>query len=133
MRANYDAIVIGSGFGGSVAACRLAQAGRSVAVFERGRRYDGNFPRNWSNPTDGWLWQVHQGLFDLKHFSHMMVIQGAGLGGGSLMYANVYVRAPRKSLPADGRTAIAARLSIPTTISSHICSISIRSRHQSTK
>src|ERR1700722_9661037 len=96
MRANYDAIVIGSGFGGSVAACRLAQAGRSVAVFERGRRYDGNFPRNWSNPTDGWLWQVHQGLFDLKHFSHMMVIQGAGLGGGSLIYANVHLRAPKE-------------------------------------
>lgn len=95
MRANYDAVVIGSGFGGSVAVCRLAQAGRSVVVLERGRRYDCNpFPRNWNDPTDGWLWQVRQGLFDLKHFSHMMVIQGAGMGGGSLIYANVHLRAP---------------------------------------
>ena len=95
MRANCDAVVIGSGFGGAVAACRLAQAGCSVTILERGRRYDNNpFPRNWSDPTDGWLWQVRQGLFDLKHFSHMMVVQGAGFGGGSLIYANVHLRAP---------------------------------------
>lgn len=95
MTANCDALVIGSGFGGSVAACRLAQAGCSVTLLERGRRYDNNpFPRNWSDPADGWLWQVRQGLFDLKHFAQMMVVQGAGLGGGSLIYANVHLRAP---------------------------------------
>jgi cholesterol oxidase len=94
MASNCDAVVIGSGFGGSVAACRLAQAGCSVTLLERGRRYDSNpFPRNWSDPSDGWLWQVRQGLFDLKHFSQMMVVQGAGLGGGSLIYANVHLRA----------------------------------------
>src|SRR5216683_6111463 len=87
---------IGSGFGGAVAACRLAQAGLSVTVFERGRRYDTNpFPRNWNDLTDGWLWKVRQGLFDLKHFSQMMVVQAAGLGGGSLIYANVHLRAPQ--------------------------------------
>jgi cholesterol oxidase len=97
MRANCDAVVIGSGFGGSVAACRLAQAGCSVTILERGRRYDNNpFPRNWNDPADGWLWQVRQGLFDLKHFSHMMVVQGAGFGGGSLIYANVHLRAPQE-------------------------------------
>src|SRR5438128_8955755 len=97
MRANCDAVVVGSGFGGSVAACRLAQAGFSVTVLERGRRYDHNpFPRNWKDPADGWLWQVRQGLFELKHFSHMMVVQGAGLGGGSLIYANVHLRAPHE-------------------------------------
>ncbi|MBV8774392.1 MAG: GMC family oxidoreductase [Deltaproteobacteria bacterium] len=97
MTVNCDAVVIGSGFGGSVAACRLAQAGCSVTVMERGRRYDQNpFPRNWKNPTDGWLWQVGQGLFDLRHFSRMMVVQGAGLGGGSLIYANVHLRAPHE-------------------------------------
>jgi cholesterol oxidase len=95
MQANCDAVVIGSGFGGAVAACRLAQAGLSVTVFERGRRYDTNpFPRNWNDLTDGWLWKVRQGLFDLKHFSQMMVVQAAGLGGGSLIYANVHLRAP---------------------------------------
>jgi cholesterol oxidase len=102
MRANCDAIVIGSGFGGSVAACRLAQAGCSVVVLERGRRYDTNpFPRNWNDPADGWLWQVRQGLFELKHFSQMMVIQGAGLGGGSLIYANVHLRAPQEVFAQD--------------------------------
>jgi cholesterol oxidase len=106
MRAICDAVVIGSGFGGSVAACRLAQAGCSVTVLERGRRYDNHpFPRNWNDPTDGWLWQVRQGLFELKHFSQMMVVQGAGLGGGSLIYANVHLRAPqevfRQGWPAE--------------------------------
>lgn len=98
MKAHYDAIVIGSGFGGSVAACRLAQANFSVAVLERGRRYDEKqnfFPRNWDNPTKGWLWQFGQGLFDVRHFAQMMVVQAAGLGGGSLVYANVHLRAPQ--------------------------------------
>jgi cholesterol oxidase len=96
MRPRYDAVVIGSGFGGAVAACRLAQAGLSVAVLERGRRYDFNsFPRNWNNPWDGWLWSSDQGLFDVKLWGQeMTVVQAAGLGGGSLIYANVQMRAP---------------------------------------
>jgi cholesterol oxidase len=95
MRPNYDAIVIGTGFGGSVAACRMAQAGLKVGVIERGRRYDTNpFPRDWSNPANGWIWEVGQGLFDVKPFQQMTVVQGAGLGGGSLIYANVHLRAP---------------------------------------
>ena len=95
IRPSYDAVVIGSGFGGAVAACRLAQAGLSVAVLERGRRYDLNpFPRNWNNPFDGWLWSNNQGLFDVKLCQDMTVVQAAGLGGGSLIYANVQMRAP---------------------------------------
>jgi cholesterol oxidase len=95
MAANYDAIVIGTGFGGSVAACRLAQAGLRVSVLERGRRYDINeFPRDWNNPLNGWLWETGQGLFDVKPFQQMTVVQSAGLGGGSLIYANVHLRAP---------------------------------------
>ncbi|MGH7779432.1 MAG: GMC family oxidoreductase N-terminal domain-containing protein [Candidatus Binataceae bacterium] len=95
MAPSYDAIVIGTGFGGSVAACRLAQAGLKVCVLERGRRYDINpFPRDWNNPTNGWLWEIGQGLFDAKLFQQMTVIQSAGLGGGSLIYANVHLRAP---------------------------------------
>ncbi len=97
MATTYDAVVIGSGFGGAVAACRLAQADCAVTVIERGRRYDRNsFPRDWKDPAAGWLWQVGQGLFELKHFSQMMVVQGAGLGGGSLIYANVHLRAPHE-------------------------------------
>src|SRR5467141_3306481 len=57
MNATYDAVVIGTGFGGAVSGCRLAQAGLAVGIFERGRRYPmGSFPRNWRNPLDGWLW-----------------------------------------------------------------------------
>ena len=95
MQPSYDAIVIGSGFGGSVAACRLAQAGLKVGVLERGRRYDINpFPRDWKDPVNGWIWEAGQGLFDVKLFQQMAVVQAAGLGGGSLIYANVHLRAP---------------------------------------
>ncbi|HEU4538852.1 MAG TPA: GMC oxidoreductase [Polyangiaceae bacterium] len=90
----YDAIVIGSGFGGAVAACRLAQAGLKVAVFERGRRYQGgDFPRAWGDPSP-WLWKSGGGLYDVKALSEMMVIQAAGYGGGSLVYSNVHLRPP---------------------------------------
>jgi cholesterol oxidase len=52
MRSSYDAVVIGSGFGGAVAGCRLAQAGLNVAILERGRRYGrGEFPRDWNDPS----------------------------------------------------------------------------------
>jgi cholesterol oxidase len=108
---HYDAIVIGSGFGGSVAACRLSQAGLSVLLLERGKRYLAGtsppnapssdpratyFPRNWSDLGDGWLWMDRQGLFDVRPFSHMFVVQSAGYGGGSLIYANVHLRPPEK-------------------------------------
>ena len=95
IRPSYDAVVIGTGFGGAAAACRLAQAGLSVAVLERGRRYDHSpFPRNWNNPYDGWLWSSDQGFFDVRLCQEMTVVQAAGLGGGSLIYANVHMRAP---------------------------------------
>ena len=53
MRQSYDAVVIGTGFGGAVAACRLAQAGLSVGILERGRRYPmGSFPRDFDDPLN---------------------------------------------------------------------------------
>jgi cholesterol oxidase len=89
----FDAVVIGSGFGGAVAACRLAQAGLSVKILERGRRYPpGSFPRDWTNPKNGWLWEHAQGLYDVRPFQQMTIVQGAGWGGGSLVYANVLLR-----------------------------------------
>ncbi|APR86677.1 Cholesterol oxidase [Minicystis rosea] len=88
------AVVIGTGFGGAVASCRLAQAGFAVTVLERGRRYDGEapgFPRG--KPTE-WLWSASRGLFDVRPVSEVQVVQSAGYGGGSLIYANVHLRAP---------------------------------------
>jgi cholesterol oxidase len=89
----YSAVVIGSGFGGAVAACRLAQAGIDVAILERGKRYPaGSFPRAYDNLSAGWMWSLGQGLFDVKPLHEMQVVQAAGWGGGSLIYANVHLR-----------------------------------------
>ena len=89
---DHDAIVIGSGFGGAVTACRLAEHGYRVLVLERGRRWEErNYPRSIG---DAWCWDVARperwnGWMDLRCFRHMAVVQGAAVGGGSLIYANV--------------------------------------------
>jgi cholesterol oxidase len=93
-RQSYEAIVVGSGFGGSVAACRLAQAGVSVAVLERGRRFEpGSFPRPAHGRHDLMHWH-HGGPYDIRPLNDVFVVQAAGYGGGSLIYANVQMRPP---------------------------------------
>ena len=94
--AAYDAIVIGSGFGGAVTACRLAEAGYRVLVLERGRRWAAaDFPRE---PGDAWRWddghpERENGWIDFRIFRSMAVAQGAAVGGGSLIYANISIEA----------------------------------------
>lgn len=98
----FDAIVVGSGFGGAVSAARLAQAGLRVAVVERGRRWTaGSFPRDASGLDHRWLWEKDRGLYDVRWLDHMISVQGAGWGGGSLVYANVFARPPAEVFETD--------------------------------
>ncbi len=92
---HFDVVVIGSGFGASVVACRLAQAGRAVLVLERGRSYPpGSFPRS-PRALSRNLWDPRSGLygmFDIWAFTGIESVVSSGLGGGSLIYANVLLR-----------------------------------------
>lgn len=93
--AHYDAIVIGSGFGGSVAAYRLAEAGRRVCLLERGKAYPpGSFPRRPRDVASN-VWDPSagaHGLYNVWSFRKIEALVSAGLGGGSLIYANVLLR-----------------------------------------
>ncbi len=93
--AHFDVVIVGSGFGGSVTGFRLAEAGLSVCILERGKAYPpGSFPRspwamsrNFWDPSEG----MH-GLFDVWSFRGLGGIVASGLGGGSLLYSNVVLR-----------------------------------------
>jgi cholesterol oxidase len=106
MNKRYDVAIIGSGFGGSIVGCRLAQAGRSVCILERGRRWENTeFPRSPAEFAQDAFWDVVNrrfGFLQYQAFPGMHVIHGCGVGGGSLHYFNVHIRPPA-SIFADPR------------------------------
>lgn len=88
----YDYVIIGSGFGGSVSAMRLTEKGYSVLVLEKGKRYrDEDFAKtNWQFWKYIWLPAIRaHGILQVSLLQGVMVLHGAGVGGGSLGYANV--------------------------------------------
>jgi cholesterol oxidase len=92
---DYDVIVIGSGFGGSVAALRLTEKGYRVAVLEAGRRFDdAAYPRtSWD--VRNFLWAPAlgcKGIQRIHKLRNVIILAGAGVGGGSLVYANTLYR-----------------------------------------
>jgi cholesterol oxidase len=92
---HFDVIVVGTGFGGSLTALRLAEAGRSVLVLERGQPHaPGSFARTpYEMRTNYWAPERDvYGLFDLWAFDALDIVTASGLGGGSLIYANVMLR-----------------------------------------
>jgi len=107
----YEVVVIGSGFGGGILACRTSKAWPGkVLVLERGKRYPmGSFPRTphdmarnfWNLPDEDRARPKHvsedelHGMFDIRNFRGMNAVVCAGYGGGSLIYANVFMRPPQ--------------------------------------
>jgi cholesterol oxidase len=104
---DFDWLVIGSGFGGSVSALRLAEKGYSVGVLECGRRFaDDELPRSTAD-LKRYFWSPRlglKGIFRLTTFKDVSVVSGCGVGGGSLGYANtLYV--PPKAFFEDSQWA----------------------------
>lgn len=100
LKPHYDAVVVGSGYGGGVAASRLARAGKRVAMLERGREFvTGEFPRRFPDlrqqlQVTGRRLRMGPpaGLYDVRVGEDMHVLVGCGLGGGSLINAGVALR-----------------------------------------
>jgi cholesterol oxidase len=90
-RFDYDWLVVGSGFGGSVSALRLREKGYSVGVLECGRRFQDNEFASSTNDLKRYFWNPRlgmKGIFRLTTFKDVSVVSGCGVGGGSLGYAN---------------------------------------------
>jgi cholesterol oxidase len=102
---DYDAVVVGSGFGGSLVARRLAEAGWDVCVLERGQWHaPGTFPQTAAEVKRSFWDPSHDlyGLFDVWSFRGLAAVVSSGMGGGSLIYANVITPPPEGWLRVDG-------------------------------
>ena len=93
-----DFVVIGSGFGGSVSALRLAEKGYDVLVLEQGKRYTAaDFPKtNWQIKKFLWIPALRCfGIMGIHLFDDIMIFNGTGVGGGSLVYASTHIKPPK--------------------------------------
>ena len=100
---DYDVLIIGSGFGGSVAALRAAEKGYRVGVMESGRRWkDADIPKTqWDLPHFLWLPAAElYGIQRIEYLDDVLVLCGAGVGGGSHVYGNTMYVPPRKFFDA---------------------------------
>ncbi|MDX1960910.1 MAG: GMC family oxidoreductase [Leptospiraceae bacterium] len=96
---DYDYIVIGSGFGGSVSALRLSQKGYKVAILESGKRFEAKDYPKTNMKLNRFLWMPKLFFYGIQRISllnDVMILSGAGVGGGSLVYANTLYIPPKK-------------------------------------
>ncbi len=121
---SYDVVVVGSGFGGSVAALRLTEKGYRVAVLEAGRRFDDDEFARTSWDLRRFLWAPRLGCFGIQRIHRLpdvTILAGAGVGGGSLVYANTlyephdaFYDDPQWAAIADWRAELAPYYALAT-------------------
>jgi len=100
----FDHIIIGSGFGGSVSAMRLTEKGYRVLVLERGKRYTPqDFPKtNWNIPKFLWMPALRCfGFMGLNFLNDILILNGSGVGGGSLVYASTHIKPGKTFFEAE--------------------------------